>query len=33
MKPDSYESRMEFSEDGGKTWKPGNRQVFTRASG
>lgn len=29
---DSFESKMEFSEDGGKTWKPGNHQVFTRVS-
>lgn len=27
---DSFESRMEFTEDGGRTWKPGNHQVFTR---
>lgn len=26
-----FESRMEYSEDGGKTWKPGNHQVFRRA--
>lgn len=25
-----FESRMEYTEDGGKTWKPGNHQVFTR---
>lgn len=30
---DSFESRMEYSEDGGRTWKPGNRQRFTRAPG
>lgn len=30
VEPDRFESRMEWSEDGGKTWKPGNRQVFTR---
>lgn len=28
---DRFESRMEYTEDGGRTWKPGNRQVFTRA--
>ncbi|MCB1578347.1 MAG: hypothetical protein KDI81_13745 [Xanthomonadales bacterium] len=28
---DSFESRMEYSEDGGKTWKPGNHQTFRRA--
>lgn len=28
--PAGFESRMEFSEDGGKTWKPGNHQVFRR---
>lgn len=27
---DSFESRMEYTEDGGKTWKPGNHQVFRR---
>lgn len=27
---DSFESRMEYTEDGGRTWKPGNHQVFTR---
>ncbi len=30
---DSFESRMEYSEDGGRSWKPGNRQVFKRAGG
>jgi hypothetical protein len=29
--PDSFESRMEYSEDGGKTWLPGNHQTFRRA--
>lgn len=28
--PDGFESRMEYTEDGGKTWKPGNHQVFRR---
>jgi len=28
--PDRFESRMERSTDGGKTWTPGNRQVFER---
>lgn len=27
---DTFESRMEFTEDGGETWKPGNHQVFRR---
>ncbi len=27
----AFESRMEFTEDGGKTWKPGNHQRFRRA--
>ncbi len=27
---DSFESRMEVTEDGGKTWKPGNHQTFRR---
>ena len=27
---DRFESRMEYSEDGGETWKPGNHQVFRR---
>lgn len=29
---DRFESRMEYTEDGGKTWKPGNHQVFTRTT-
>ena len=29
--PDAFESRMEYTEDGGTTWKPGNHQVFSRA--
>lgn len=31
VKADSFESRMEYTEDGGKTWKQGNHQRFTRA--
>jgi len=27
---DSFESKMEYTEDGDKTWKPGNRQRFRR---
>ena len=27
---DSFESKMEYTTDGGKTWLPGNHQVFTR---
>lgn len=27
---DRFESRMEWSEDGGTTWVPGNHQVFVR---
>lgn len=30
VKPDSFESRMEYTTDGGKTWLPGNHQVFRR---
>lgn len=29
---DAFESRMEYTEDGGKTWTPGNRQYFRRAT-
>ncbi|MCJ7558872.1 MAG: hypothetical protein MUP90_18430 [Gammaproteobacteria bacterium] len=29
---DSFESKMEYTEDGGKTWKPGNHQLFRRSS-
>lgn len=29
---DRFESRMEYTEDGGKTWKPGNHQIFHRAA-
>jgi len=28
--PDGFRSRMEYSTDGGRTWKPGNRQLFRR---
>ncbi|MDH5235386.1 MAG: hypothetical protein OEW77_10540 [Gemmatimonadota bacterium] len=28
---DLFESRMEYTEDGGQTWKPGNHQTFRRA--
>jgi hypothetical protein len=28
---DSFESKMEYSEDGGATWTPGNHQTFVRA--
>lgn len=28
---DRFESRMEITRDGGKTWVPGNHQVFRRA--
>ncbi|NOT09780.1 MAG: DUF2911 domain-containing protein [Gemmatimonadales bacterium] len=31
--PDSFESRMEYTEDAGKTWLPGNHQTFRRAAG
>ncbi|MEO6447043.1 MAG: hypothetical protein ABIZ91_00255 [Gemmatimonadaceae bacterium] len=27
----TFESRMEYTEDGGKSWKPGNHQMFRRA--
>lgn len=29
--PDRFESRMELSQDGGGSWKPGHHQVFRRA--
>ncbi len=29
--PDSFESKMERSTDGGETWVKGNHQIFTRA--
>ncbi len=28
---DAFESKMEYTTDGGKTWKPGNHQTFRRA--
>lgn len=28
---DRFESRMEYTADGGRSWKPGNHQVFQRA--
>lgn len=31
--PNSFESRMERSTDGGQTWSAGNRQRFVRAEG
>lgn len=30
VKPDSFESKMEYTQDGGKTWLPGNHQSFRR---
>ncbi len=27
---DAFESKMEFTDDGGRTWKPGNHQRFVR---
>ncbi len=32
VEPDRFESRMEFTMDDGATWKPGNHQVFLRAT-
>lgn len=29
---DSFESRMEYTEEGGETWLPGNHQLFQRAN-
>ena len=29
---DSFESKMEYTEDGGESWLPGNHQVFLRAA-
>jgi hypothetical protein len=29
---DAFESRMDYTEDGGETWNPGNHQVFRRAA-
>ena len=28
---DGFDSSMEYTDDGGETWKPGNHQVFRRA--
>lgn len=28
----AFESRMEYTEDGGETWKPGNHQTFRRST-
>jgi hypothetical protein len=28
---DAFESRIEYSDDGGATWKPGNHQTFLRS--
>ena len=30
VQPDSFESRLEYTADGGLTWKPGNHQRFLR---
>ena len=30
VEPDRFESRMEYTTDGGASWLPGNRQVFER---
>lgn len=30
---DRFESQVEYTDDGGKNWKPGNHQVFRRAKG
>jgi len=29
---DAFESRMEYTDDGGRTWKPGNHQRFRRVA-
>ncbi len=29
---DAFESKMEYTDDGGKTWKPGNHQQFSRVA-
>jgi hypothetical protein len=31
--PTKFESKMEYTEDGGKSWKPGNHQIFRRSGG
>lgn len=33
VEADGFESKMEYSTDGGETWVQGNRQVFRRAEG
>lgn len=33
VEPDRFESKMEYSTDGGETWVQGNRQVFRRVGG
>lgn len=30
VSPDAFESGMEYTDDGGKSWKPGNHQRFSR---
>jgi hypothetical protein len=30
--PNAFESRMEYTSDGGRTWKPGNHQRFQRVT-
>ncbi|MCB1052428.1 MAG: hypothetical protein H6510_08050 [Acidobacteria bacterium] len=30
VEPDRFESKMEYTQDHGKTWLPGNHQIFTR---
>ena len=30
--PDAFDSRMEYTSDGGTTWTPGNHQRFTRVA-
>ena len=32
VEPDRFESKMEYTTDGGETWVQGNHQVFRRAS-
>ncbi len=32
VSPDAFESRMEITSDGGRTWSPGNHQLFRRAA-
>ncbi len=31
VKPNGFESKMEYTADGGKTWLPGNHQLFRRS--